>query len=428
MRAGDVIVSCKPDPPAGGFRLLLPPLTSVSVGTSPVQLRRAYSGLTPPLAALGALAASLIVLQHGGIPFAGLKQGELDAASGVLAACSTLPVLAWRRAPAGVLLVTIAATATMTGLGYRVGLPVGPAAALYLLAADRDAERPWRRQETVAVLVGFAVLIAADGIGGGEFPVSDLLHYGLTWAVAWFAGERTRLRREHMAELEERARRAEHDAERDRRLAVAEERARIARDLHDSAGHAINVIAVQASVGRLRYDHDPGRALAALRTIEEVARQTADEVDLIVRSLREHDALAQAPRAPAGIASIGTLVADHAATGLLVTVSKLSGPPPAVAQAVDQAAYRIVQEALTNAARHGTGQAHVDLAFAGDGLELTVTNPARPGSQTREPGGHGLAGMRERASLLGGTLDAGRCNGTFRVRARLPYLPGGAVT
>jgi signal transduction histidine kinase len=421
---------CRSYPPEGGFRLLFPPLPSVSVGTAPVWARSARWGrseLTPALTAAATLAVSLIVLQHGGIPFASLKQGELNATSGVLAACSTLPVLGWRRSPVGVLLVTTAATAILIGLGYRVGLPIGPAAAIYLLAANRDSQRPSRHRETVTVLACFGVLVAASGVGDGTFLESDLLHSGLAWAVAWFAGERTRLRREHIAELEERARRAERDAERDRRLAVAEERARIARDLHDSAGHAINVIAVQASAGRLRYEQDPERARAALAAIEEVARQTADEVDQIVRSLREQDPAAQDPIAPAGIASIGTLVAHHVAAGLAVTVHQPTEKPHPLAHAVDQAAYRIIQEALTNAARHGTGRAYVDLAFAGDGLELTVSNPVRPGSQTRKPGGHGLIGMRERAALLGGTLDADRLDGTFRVRARLPYLPHGAV-
>lgn len=390
--------------------------------------RRAYGAVPPVILAAAAVAASFIMLAHGGIGFTSPTRGELDVLSGVLAACSALPVLAWRRSPMAVFLAATAASAVLAGLGYRIGLPLGPGAALYVLAASRDPRRPWRRAETIGVLAGLGLYVTASGIGYGGFPGSDLLHATLTWAVAWFAGERARLGREHVAGLEERARRAELDAERDRRLAVAEERARIARDLHDSAGHAINVIAVQASAGRLRFDQDPERARLALAAIEDVARRTAAEVDQIVGSLREHDSPVPAPLAPAGIASIGTLVAHHAAAGLAVSMSNPPEPSRPVSHAVGQAAYRIIQEALTNAARHGTGQAHVQLAFAGDGLDLTVTNPVRPGPLLSTPGGHGLIGMRERATLLGGTLTAERSGATFRLRARLPYGHDGALT
>ncbi|MFC7106656.1 sensor histidine kinase [Nonomuraea rubra] len=118
----------------------------------------------------------------------------------------------------------------------------------------------------------------------------------ITWAVAWFAGERTRLRREQIAELQERAMRAEREAEQERLLAAAEERTRIARDLHDSAGHAISVIAVRAGAARLRHHQDPDRSLRALEAIEELARQTAGEIDQIVGTLRGHgEAADEAP-------------------------------------------------------------------------------------------------------------------------------------
>jgi signal transduction histidine kinase len=390
--------------------------------------RGARAALPSIVLATAALAATLIVLGHGGIPSAGVKRGELDPLSGALAICSALPVLVGRRWPMGAFLAATAASSVLAGLGYRIDLPIGPGAALYLVAAGRGSRRPWRRRETAAVLAGLALYAAGCGIGNGGLPLGDLVHAGLTWAVAWFAGERTRLGREHIAALTERAQRAEDDAERDRRLAVAEERARIARDLHDTAGHAINVIAVQASVGRLRLDSDPERARRALEAIEDVARQTADEVDHIVGSLREADPPATGPLAPAGLASIDTLIAHHAATGLTVTVTRPPGRPRPIPHAVDQAAYRIIQEALTNAARHGTGQAHILFTFADDGLDLTVTNPLPPGPQSRQPGGNGLPGMRERATLLGGVLTGERTNGSFRLHAHLPYVRDGELT
>jgi len=238
--------------------------------------------------------------------------------------------------------------------------------------------------------------------------------------VAWFAGERTRLRRDQLADLMERAAQAERDAERERLLAVAEERARIARDLHDSAGHAINVIAVRAGAARLRHLEDSDRSLAALEAIEELARQTAADIDQFVGALRDTCATNGAVEAPPGLASLDTLVAQHADAGLDVTLDT-AGIPRQLGASADQAAFRILQEALTNAARHGLGTARVELSFGNEVFEVVVTNSFPPEVSAHNGGGHGLIGMRERASLLGGDLDAEGSAGAFRVRARLPY-------
>ena len=165
---------------------------------------------------------------------------------------------------------------------------------------------------------------------------------------------------------------------------------------------------------------DPARSQAALEAIEELARRTVDEIDQIVGTLRERGPGIGAVDAPPGLASLDTLVERHAASGLAVSVSS-EGTPRRLESAVDQAAYRILQEALTNAARHGTGEARVKLAFGEAALELSVSNAASGDDAPRANGGHGLIGMRERATLLGGSLDVERVNGSFRVRARLPY-------
>jgi signal transduction histidine kinase len=123
---------------------------------------------------------------------------------------------------------------------------------------------------------------------------------------------------------------------------------------------------------------------------------------------------------PVGLASLDRLIARHREAGLDVTFYA-SGTPRRLGAAADQAAFRILQEALTNAARHGSGSARINLAFGDEWLELTVTNPTSSEPSPPLDGGHGLVGMRERATLLGGTLDAGRANGVFRVRARLAY-------
>jgi signal transduction histidine kinase len=371
--------------------------------------------------ALAAFAITLSLLIHG-LGSSGSVAHHLDAAGVLLAAFTSFPLIAWRRAPLAVFVLTTAASAALMARGYPGGPPIGPTIALYLLAASRDAARPWTRRITLIVIAMFCVHIAAFGAGHGTLPEIQLAVGALVWALAWFAGERTRLRRQQLAELEQRAVRAEREAIQDRRLAVAEERARIARDLHDSAAHAINVIAIQAGAARLWQDDDPVRSRTALETIENVAHRTVAEIDQIVHSLREDDQPPVPVEPPPGLAALDSLVAQYGAAGLPVSVAT-SGERRAVAGAVDRAAYRILQEALTNSARHGAGGAQVELSFGTRALELTVSNAVRPGAPARVSagGGHGLVGMSERALLLGGELEAGRMNGAFRVHARLPY-------
>jgi signal transduction histidine kinase len=338
----------------------------------------------------------------------------------VLAACSSVPLVAWRRFPLSVFTVTASASVLLAALDYPLDVTLGAAAALYFLSASRTPHAPWTGRTTVTVTGLFLAYLGAAAAAKGTFPGTELLHSGLAWALAWFAGERTRLRHEHIAELHERAVRTEHDAERERLLAAATERARIARDLHDSAGHAISVIAVRAGAARLRHRQDPDRSLAALEAIEQLARQTGDDIDQIVGTLREGAPTNGTVEAPPGLASLDTLIAHQRAAGLEVTVD-VSGMPRSLSGAADQAAYRILQQALTNAARHGAGSARVEVAFGDAVVEITVTNPVPAGGVPRPGGGHGLIGMRERAILLGGSLDVARANGTFEVRARVPY-------
>lgn len=370
--------------------------------------------------AVATLGITLSLITHGGIGPIGTASGTLDVISLALAACSTLPIAGWRLTPLGVFVLTVGSSVMLVGLGYRIDLLLGPAVALYLLAASRDGDHPWTRRTTVVVLGLLAVYLIVAGLARGTVPDSEVLHTGLAWAVAWFAGERTRLRREQLAELRVRAARADREAERERLLAVAEERARIARDLHDSAGHAINVIAVRAGAARLRHRADPERSLAALEAIEEVARQTAADIDQIVGTLRDAGPPPDDVALPAGLASVDTLIERHRDAGLKVGM-KVSGSPKALVPAVDQAAYRILQEALTNAARHGDGSARIELVFDDTSVELTVANTIAAGREPPSSEGHGLVGMRERATLLGGTLETEDMEGRFRVRAHIPY-------
>ncbi len=385
-----------------------------------VVARRRSERLIDTALAVGAFTGSLLLIAHGtGATFTG---GAKGVAGVVLAACSSLPILFWRRAPLAVFVGTTVASATAMAIGSAGGPPIGPTIALYLLATSRDEAHPWTRRLTATVAVLFTLHFVGYAIGQGTVPGTELAIGALVWAVAWFAGDRTRLRRAEIAELQRRALLAEQAAARERQLAAAEERARIARDLHDSAGHAINVIAVHAGAARLLHERDPARSRAAIETIERVARQTVGEIDQIVRSLRiGHDPPVETPP---GLAALDALVATHRATGLEIAVSREGDARP-LAAPLDQAAFRILQEALTNAARHGTGSAEVELLFGERAVELAVINPVNGATADRaNGGGHGLVGMRERAGMLGGSVLAERAGDTFAVRARLPYGAG----
>jgi signal transduction histidine kinase len=368
--------------------------------------------------AVGVFALSLVLLTAGTRDSA-TDARSLDAVGVALAALGAFPLLARRRAPLAVFALTAAANVALTGIDYPPGPPLGPTVALFFLGLDPTATRA-RPQLTAAVVAGFfAAHVTSAGLAQDEFPVIPLLAGTLVWGGAWVLGDRLRQRRARLTELVERALRAERETERERRLAAAEERTRIARDLHDSAGHAINVILVQAGAARLLQEQDPSRARAALETIEEVARETLAEIDQLVRVLRENGSSSGGEvEPPPGLAAVETLAERHRTSGLAVAV-QLAGTRRHLAPAVDRAAYRILQEALTNAARHGGGSADVEIAFGRQALELTVTNPGAPSATPAD--GHGIVGMRERTALLGGTFEAVAVDGLFRIRARLPY-------
>jgi signal transduction histidine kinase len=172
---------------------------------------------------------------------------------------------------------------------------------------------------------------------------------------------------------------------------------------------------VQAGAARLLQRRDPARSQAAISTIEQVARSTIGEIDRLVHALRDDPTEQPEPADPA---ALDELLDQHRAAGLVIATD-MRGPSRELPRSVAWATYRILQEALTNAARHGRGRADVAVWFQPHAVEIKVTNPA---AATAAPSGsgHGIIGMRERATLLGGTLETRAHDGTFRLHARLP--------
>lgn len=367
-----------------------------------------------------AFGLTLAMLAGGG--FGGSSPGShpLDPLGVLLTATSTLPLIARRRAPLCVFVVACAASLALNALNYPLDVPFGPIVGVYSVAFAYGGS-PWTPRRAAALVSvnlfvpAVAAAYAHTGVRlGGILP--ELLFWAVGFVGVWLAGDRARLRREQLAELEERAHRVERETERERRLAAAEERTRIARELHDSAGHAINVILVQAGAARLLQERDPQRSRQAIATIEKVARETIGEIDRLIRALRDDRDVT--PPVPADPAAIEELLDRHRAAGLRID-SVLLGPRRALPPSASWAAYRILQEALTNAARHGDGHAEVTVSYQPDAVEITVTN-STTGRRSSGGGAHGIVGMRERATLLGGRLETAVENGMFRLHAWLP--------
>jgi signal transduction histidine kinase len=371
-----------------------------------------------------ALAVAVFALSLGLLAASGTDHANaVDVPRVLLTALASLPLVARRASPLGVFVLMGVASAVLRGIAEPAGPPLGPTVALYFVAAGSDESRARIRLTLVLAVALLVAHVIAIGLNDGDLSSTPVAFGVVVWGGAWLAGERARLRRERMAELEQRALRAEREAERDRRLAAAEERTRIARDLHDSAGHAINVILVHAGLGRMRAEHDPG-ARETFETIEDVARQTVADIDQMVAALRE-DGSERAVEPPPGLAALETLAQRHRAAGLDVATG-IRGDRRPLSPSVDRGAYRILQEALTNAARHGAGSAEIDVAFDPSALEISVANPVRPDHRARDTrGGHGLVGMRERAALLGGSVETTVRDGRFCLHARLPLTTGG---
>ena len=298
-------------------------------------------------------------------------------------------------------------------------LHYGVMVSLYSVAAH--SSRSTSHRVGAATAAAILVVLLADW---GSADVVDWTGAFVTSAAAWLLGENVRTQRAYAREMAARAEEAERRREDEARRAVTEERLRLARELHDVTAHHVSVMAVQAEAGQALLPADPERAAQTLARIGASAREALADLRRLLGVLRNEGDPAVEGRVPQpGLAALPDLAEQMQAAGMPVVV-RLEGDPAALASSVDVSAYRIVQEALTNVLRHSPGaEAEVLVRFGAESVELVVTNDQRADGDTsaQNGGGLGLVGMRERAALLGGRLDAGPGDdGRFVVRAWLP--------
>ncbi|MGW2421613.1 sensor histidine kinase [Streptomyces sp. NPDC001709] len=318
----------------------------------------------------------------------------------------------------------LAVTGTLSVIESVTGDPRAPVAmsaviALYTVAATTDRTTTWR-----VGLLTMTVLTAAAMLGG-PLPWYAQENIGvLAWTgIGATAGDAVRSRRAVVQAIRERAERAERTREEEARRRVAEERLRIARDLHDVVAHHIALVNVQAGVAAHVMDKRPDQAKEALAHVREASRSALDELRATVGLLRQSGD-PEAPTEPApGLSRLEELADTFRNAGLPVEVARADQGTELPA-AVDLAAYRIVQEALTNVQKHAGSEAKAEVSVVRVGTDIEVTvldNGAGADGRPGAGGGHGLLGMRERVTALGGTLTTGpRYGGGFRVHAILP--------
>jgi signal transduction histidine kinase len=408
------------------------------VGTGPPASVRAaledHPLLVDSLIALGLTLLSVVTIAGGAGDF-----GSIQPVSLVLILLQTVPLAARRIAPVPVFVVTFGA---LLGQGLFAGdtfnSSIGALVALFTVA-EREPQRV-----SIGAAIAGAAGIAALIIGqvGLQAGLSGLVQSLLSVFVVWLIGTWAQERRRYIGTVEERAARAEREREQRAALAVAEERERIARELHDVVSHHVSVIVIQAGAALRALDRRPADARTALEAIDGSARAAMTEMRRMLGLLgpgtadRRSDAdgktgttgvtgvtgvtgdssLAPMP----GLARLGELLEQVRATGQRVELA-VEGAPVELDPGLDLTAYRIIQEALTNTIKHaGMVQTRVTVAYGTDDLTLEIADDG-PGQSGSGDGGQGLVGMRERVRVYGGELEAHARNGRgFVVRARIP--------
>jgi signal transduction histidine kinase len=388
-----------------------------------VQRRRA-----PIADALLAAAVTAMVLVDLASPTDAVGVRPTDAPAVLLSLLQTLPLAFRRRAPLPSFVLTIIGVCAYYALGYEVtDGTLATFVGVYTVAAHED-----RRRSLVALgLLAFGMtwywLTRAE-----PFDPTTPIWIGILGLLSWGLGEYVRTRRAYTAEVEALAERLERARALEARQAAWQERARLARELHDVIGHTVNVMVIQAGAGRRTLASDRGLAERAFQTIESTGREALDELDRLLGILRTEEDEPDLPPQP-GLDQLRTLAGRFQDSGLPVEI-RIEGKEVPLPRSLDQSAYRIIQEALTNALRHARGAtAHVEVRYCNDRLELEVANDGRAGNGSESAAGRrssesdrqgrrsGLVGIRERVALFGGELEAGPvAGGGFVVRCRLP--------
>ncbi|QNE76651.1 sensor histidine kinase [Streptomyces finlayi] len=340
-----------------------------------------------------------------------------------------------RRAPEKMLLLAVAMGLVQLALDVRPG--IADFALLVITYTVATVGERW------ASRLALACSLVAAGLSHLRWPEGRQEHWAqavfvvvvmtVPFVLAWVLGDSMRTRRAYFDQLEERAARLEREREAQSKVAVAAERARIARELHDVVAHNVSVMVVQADGAAYVMDAAPEQARQALETISSTGRQALAEMRRLLGVLRTGDAPESGEYVPQpDVGQIEDLIDQVRQTGLAVDF-KIEGTPRPLPTGVELTAYRIVQEALTNTRKHGgpDAGASVRLVYFDDGLGLLVEDDGRGAAhELYEDGGadgagHGMIGMRERVGMVGGTLDAGpRPGGGFRISALLPLKPG----
>ncbi len=329
----------------------------------------------------------------------------------------TLP-LAWRRrSPVAAFAIVYAAYAAQAFAGghaeQSIAVSIALLVAIYSLAAHAQDDRVAVAGLLVGQLVAWSALALEGGRGVGDYAFSLLLGGG-----AWLGGYAMRSGRLVAARLEHRAVRAEERSQAERERAVAEERTRIAREMHDVVAHTMSVMVVQTGAARSLARTEPERSEQLLRSVETTGREALSEMRRLLGLIRgdaQVPGIAPQPR----LAQVDELIARARESGVDLRFER-EGEVRELPAGIDLAAYRIAQEAITNAIKHGGGTATAVVRYRPDGLQIEVRNPPAqpPGA---DDGGHGLIGMEERAALYDGTLDVGITQaGEFRICASLP--------
>ncbi|MCI4658148.1 sensor histidine kinase [Cryobacterium zhongshanensis] len=371
---------------------------------------------------------TLVVLASAFLPAGGNFRVVPSVAGILVAVTAAAALLVRRRWPLQVLAVCVALFMIAGSLGVPLTAFVAPTA----FAAFNVAERTDRRTTIVATsLNAFALVVTSLVVTPGSLLEPRVLQFAAIIGFAGATGDAVRSRRAYITAITERARNAEETRESEALRRVAEDRLRIARELHDAVAHQMAVINLHAGVATQALPDRPDDAQDSLTTIRQAAQAVLREIGTLLAVLRDDSA--GRPRPPAaeiGLGRVDALLADFARDGLAVTVS-VRGAGTRLPAPVDTIAYRIVQEALTNAHKHGAGHtAELRISYGSDTVDIEVENPVAfhlldPAADV--PGGHGLVGVAERAGTIGGTVEFGvRPPDTFRLAVSLPISSTGA--